>query len=75
MILYLKLLWLLSNFIYLKNKIRLVILPCVFIAVTKKHWNVGSSYKSVHMTMHSQAPNDYDKIYYYFKINKSNHIQ
>ena len=32
--------------------------------------NVGSSYKYVHMTVHSHAPNDYDKLYYYFKLNK-----
>ena len=32
--------------------------------------NVGSSYKYVHLTIHSRAPNDYDQIYYYFNINK-----
>ena len=30
----------------------------------------GSSYMYFHMTIHSHAPNDYDKIYYVFKINK-----
>ena len=46
-----------------EDKLRLGLLPCVFFAVTIKHCNVGSSYKYVHMTIHSHAPNDYDKIY------------